>query len=318
MPPLPGVTPATTLVPYSIACCAWNDPFLPVMPCTRTRVVSSTKTAGSWAAGWRRKVGVGRARRRALLSPLPPCARPAHLSRERAGGAGGRGERGPPARADGGAGWERLAAARALPRLQCCWTTSRAACGQVRPRLGAPGPPARARAAPIAPPRDPPLLTPRQGRHEQSHARKSGGGRRRRVRARGKSAGRHTAAADHSAAARPMRLARAPRRPAPVRPRDSRGGGARPRPVQRRAPPPRRAHAPPASVRKSYPSFDAMIQEVQAGAVEGRTRGGGRRTARRRGAPTPTAPPPPSLCPLRSRTSPCSSISTRPGAGRAR
>jgi len=30
--PLPGVTPATTLVPYSIICFAWNDPSRPVMP----------------------------------------------------------------------------------------------------------------------------------------------------------------------------------------------------------------------------------------------------------------------------------------------
>ena len=31
-PPLPGVTPATMLVPYSMHCLAWNDPSLPVMP----------------------------------------------------------------------------------------------------------------------------------------------------------------------------------------------------------------------------------------------------------------------------------------------
>ena len=35
-PPLPGVTPATTLVPYSIHCLVWNWPSLPVIPCTRT------------------------------------------------------------------------------------------------------------------------------------------------------------------------------------------------------------------------------------------------------------------------------------------
>ena len=37
-PPFPGVTPATTLVPYSIICFAWNDPSRPVMPCTTSRV----------------------------------------------------------------------------------------------------------------------------------------------------------------------------------------------------------------------------------------------------------------------------------------
>ena len=33
-PPLPGVTPATTWVPYSSICLAWNEPSRPVMPCT--------------------------------------------------------------------------------------------------------------------------------------------------------------------------------------------------------------------------------------------------------------------------------------------
>ncbi len=31
-PPLPGVTPATTFVPYSIICFAWKEPSLPVIP----------------------------------------------------------------------------------------------------------------------------------------------------------------------------------------------------------------------------------------------------------------------------------------------
>ena len=34
-PPRPGVTPATTCVPYSSICFAWKPPALPVMPCTR-------------------------------------------------------------------------------------------------------------------------------------------------------------------------------------------------------------------------------------------------------------------------------------------
>ena len=33
-PPFPGVTPPTTLVPYSIICPAWNVPSLPVKPWT--------------------------------------------------------------------------------------------------------------------------------------------------------------------------------------------------------------------------------------------------------------------------------------------
>src|SRR5579883_763474 len=44
VPPLPGVTPATTFVPYSFICCVWKDPSLPVMPCTSRRVFLSTKT----------------------------------------------------------------------------------------------------------------------------------------------------------------------------------------------------------------------------------------------------------------------------------
>ncbi|GBD37130.1 hypothetical protein HRbin36_02260 [bacterium HR36] len=42
VPPLPGVTPPTTCVPYSRHCCAWNNPALP-MPWVRTRVCLSTR-----------------------------------------------------------------------------------------------------------------------------------------------------------------------------------------------------------------------------------------------------------------------------------
>src|SRR6202034_2245532 len=45
VPPLPGVTPPTTTVPYSAAPLAWNVPSLPVIPCTINRVFLSTKTA---------------------------------------------------------------------------------------------------------------------------------------------------------------------------------------------------------------------------------------------------------------------------------
>ncbi len=38
VPPLPGVTPPTILVPYSAQALAWNVPSFPVNPCTRTFV----------------------------------------------------------------------------------------------------------------------------------------------------------------------------------------------------------------------------------------------------------------------------------------
>src|SRR6266849_4251155 len=44
VPPLPGVTPPTTFVPYSSICMVWNVPSLPVMPCTTRRVDLSTRT----------------------------------------------------------------------------------------------------------------------------------------------------------------------------------------------------------------------------------------------------------------------------------
>ena len=43
VPPLPGVTPPTTVVPYSLHRAAWNAPSRPVMPCTTTRVARSTR-----------------------------------------------------------------------------------------------------------------------------------------------------------------------------------------------------------------------------------------------------------------------------------
>ncbi len=44
-PPLPGVTPATTWVPYSRQPRAWKRPSVPVMPCTTRRVSWSTQIA---------------------------------------------------------------------------------------------------------------------------------------------------------------------------------------------------------------------------------------------------------------------------------
>ena len=43
MPPLPGVTPPTTFVPYSIIWAVWNSPSRPVMPWTMTVVFLSTR-----------------------------------------------------------------------------------------------------------------------------------------------------------------------------------------------------------------------------------------------------------------------------------
>jgi len=45
LPPLPPVTPATTLVPYSSICPVWKVPFFPVIPCTSRRVPSFTSIA---------------------------------------------------------------------------------------------------------------------------------------------------------------------------------------------------------------------------------------------------------------------------------
>ena len=36
VPPFPGVTPPTTLVPYSIICWPWKEPSFPVNPCMTT------------------------------------------------------------------------------------------------------------------------------------------------------------------------------------------------------------------------------------------------------------------------------------------
>src|SRR5882672_7654770 len=44
VPPLPGVTPPTTVVPYSRHRAAWNAPSRPVIPWTSTRVERSTRT----------------------------------------------------------------------------------------------------------------------------------------------------------------------------------------------------------------------------------------------------------------------------------
>src|SRR5215831_5816207 len=43
-PPLPGVTPPTTLVPYSRICLAWNVPAEPVIPWTISFVSFPTRT----------------------------------------------------------------------------------------------------------------------------------------------------------------------------------------------------------------------------------------------------------------------------------
>src|ERR1019366_6911940 len=43
VPPLPGVTPPTTCVPYACEALAWNVPSRPVSPCTTSRVDLSTR-----------------------------------------------------------------------------------------------------------------------------------------------------------------------------------------------------------------------------------------------------------------------------------
>src|SRR5258708_37199758 len=43
-PPLPGVTPPTTFVPYSRICLAWKVPAEPVRPCTMSLVFFPTNT----------------------------------------------------------------------------------------------------------------------------------------------------------------------------------------------------------------------------------------------------------------------------------
>ncbi len=48
-PPFPGVTPATTFVPYSIIWQVWNEPSRPVMPCTASRVSLSMRIAMVYA-----------------------------------------------------------------------------------------------------------------------------------------------------------------------------------------------------------------------------------------------------------------------------
>jgi hypothetical protein len=45
VPPLPGVTPPTTVVWYAAAALAWKVPSRPVRPCTINRVCLSSSTA---------------------------------------------------------------------------------------------------------------------------------------------------------------------------------------------------------------------------------------------------------------------------------
>ncbi len=51
-PPLPGVTPPTTLVPYAIISRAWKVALSPVKPCTRTLVVSSIRMLMTVPSPW--------------------------------------------------------------------------------------------------------------------------------------------------------------------------------------------------------------------------------------------------------------------------
>ena len=53
VPPLPGVTPATTLVPYDRLRSVWNEPSRPVAPWTTSFVPWSTMIAISSATSGR-------------------------------------------------------------------------------------------------------------------------------------------------------------------------------------------------------------------------------------------------------------------------
>src|ERR1044071_218371 len=56
-PPLPGVTPATTFVPYSIICFAWKLPSRPVIPWTSRRVSLLTRIANGFLLAVGRREG---------------------------------------------------------------------------------------------------------------------------------------------------------------------------------------------------------------------------------------------------------------------
>src|SRR5690242_19507043 len=86
-PPFPGVTPATTFVPYSIICFAWKLPSRPVIPWTSRRVSLLTRIANGFllAVGRREERGekrdcFGGQPALSLFSPLSslfyfaPCA----------------------------------------------------------------------------------------------------------------------------------------------------------------------------------------------------------------------------------------------------
>src|SRR5690606_32811590 len=80
-PPLPGVTPATTDVPYSSESRAWRAPKLPVMPCTRTLVSGVTRIAMYRKRLLRRAVSLVDANRIAL--GIQHERHPAHRRRNR-------------------------------------------------------------------------------------------------------------------------------------------------------------------------------------------------------------------------------------------
>src|SRR6266853_4962177 len=67
VPPLPGVTPATTRVPYSRQARAWKVPSLPVIPCTTRRVSPFTQIAISASRLCRRRRRPTPGRRHHLL-----------------------------------------------------------------------------------------------------------------------------------------------------------------------------------------------------------------------------------------------------------
>src|SRR2546422_367892 len=84
VPPLPGVTPPTTVVPYSLQRAAWNAPSLPVIPCTTTRVPLSTRMLTGLLGGGLRPPSDGRRELRSRSPCLPPTTAPAKPALERA------------------------------------------------------------------------------------------------------------------------------------------------------------------------------------------------------------------------------------------
>src|SRR5262245_63652630 len=67
LPSPPGVTPATTFVPYSTIWVVWNDPSRPVIPCTSSRVCLLTRMLTRAPRSYMRQALVVRGTTRTVL-----------------------------------------------------------------------------------------------------------------------------------------------------------------------------------------------------------------------------------------------------------